>query len=235
MAFRTAEHLIEICNNLGIQYIFKASFDKANRMSIDSERGVGLAEGLKILREIREELAVPVITDVHEGWQAEVVGSVVDVMQIPAFLCRQTDLLVAVGRIGKPVNIKKGQFMNPADMKYAAEKIESSGNDMVLLTERGSSFGYGDIVLDPRSIVIMMELGYPVVLDVTHTTQRPGSAGGKTGGDRKFTPYFVKVGVALGVETFFMEIHPDPANAISDAQSQIPLNEAKDVIGLITK
>jgi len=233
MAFATAEFLKRVTTKLGIPFVFKASFDKANRMSIGSKRGIGLSEGLEVLYRIREELDLPIITDVHESCQTEKVAHVVDALQIPSFLSRQTDLLLSAAETGKPVNIKKGQFLKPDDMQYLAQKVHSTGNNNVLFTERGTSFGYGDIILDPRSIIEMKSSGYPVVLDVTHTTQKPGANAGTTGGNREYTPYFVKLGVALGVDAIYMEIHPDPNNAISDKECQIPLDNAENILKLI--
>ncbi len=235
MAFRVCEGLLKGCQERGLDFVYKGSFDKANRMRVDSARGIGIDEGLRILADIGDEFGVMTLSDVHSVDEVEAVGGVCDVIQIPAFLCRQTDLVLAAGKSGSWVNVKKGQFMAPGDMGYIAEKVRSTGNEKVILTERGTSFGYGDIVLDPRSIVIMKELGYPVVLDVTHTTQRPGSGGGVTGGERRFTPYFMRVGMALGVDGIYMEVHTDPEKAISDRGSQIPLKDVAAMLDILSR
>ncbi|MFP4460464.1 MAG: 3-deoxy-8-phosphooctulonate synthase [Candidatus Zixiibacteriota bacterium] len=230
MAFETAGHIKKISQKLSIPFVFKGSFDKANRMSINSKRGIGIDKGLDILAQIREHFSIPVLTDMHESNQAEMISQSVDCIQIPAFLCRQTDLVIAAAETGLPVNIKKGQFISPEDMKFIAGKIESTGNKNVMLTERGTSFGYGDIILDPRSLIIMKNLGYPVILDVTHTTQKPGSAGGKSGGNREFTPYFIRLGMAFNVDAIYLETHPNPAKAISDKENQIPLSDLENIL-----
>ncbi len=230
MAMQTAQKLAEITDKLEIPFVFKASFDKANRLSIESGRGLGFPKGLLVLRNVKEKVGVKILTDVHETYQIEAVSSVADILQIPAFLCRQTDLVVAAASTGKAINIKKGQFLAPQDIRYIAEKAKSAGNDRIILTERGASFGYHDIVFDPRSIVIMKEFGYPVIVDVTHLCQQPGALGGRTGGNRKFAVPFAKAGLALGADGIFMEIHPDPQNAISDKDVQIPLDEAEKVL-----
>ena len=210
MTLATASALRKITSKMGIPFIFKASFDKANRLSIESERGVGLTNGLKILLKVKETLGLPILTDIHESYQAEAVASVADIVQIPAFLSRQTDILLAAAATKKVINIKKGQFLAPEDMKYIAGKALSVGCKQIILTDRGTSFGYHDLVLDPRGIIYMKRLGYPVILDVTHTTQKPGAAGGSTGGDRSLTPHFIRLGFALGVDGIYMEVHPDP-------------------------
>ncbi len=230
MVFQVAETLGEITAKLDIPFIFKASYDKANRLSIESKRGMGFPRGLAVLSEISKRFDFPIITDVHETYQVEAVSSVVDILQIPAFLCRQTDLVLAAAKTGKPVNIKKGQFLSPYDMKFIAGKAEYIGNKSIILTERGSSFGYNDLILDPRSIVIMKEFGFPVIVDITHTCQKPGAGEGKSGGDRKFAVPFGKVAFALDADGIYMEVHPDPENAISDSQIQIPLDMAEKVI-----
>jgi len=233
MALETAEKLANITSKLNIPYIFKGSYDKANRLSINSGRGLGFPRGLGVLRKIRETFNIPVLTDVHETYQVEAVASVVDIIQIPAFLCRQTDLVLAAASTGKPINIKKGQFMAPEDMKYIAQKAEYKGNKNIMITERGTSFGYHDLVLDPRSIVILKSLGYPVILDITHSAQKPGGIAGASGGERKFVIPFGKVGVALGVDGIYMEVHPAPEKAISDKFIQVPLDEAENYIKAI--
>jgi 2-dehydro-3-deoxyphosphooctonate aldolase (KDO 8-P synthase) len=218
-----------ICAELGIEYVFKSSFDKANRTSSGSYRGPSVESGLEILRRVKSELKVPIVTDVHESYQCEEVASVVDVLQIPAFLCRQTDLLVAAAKTGKPVKIKKGQFMAPEDMKFAVEKVRGEGNNKVFLTERGSSFGYHNLVVDYRSLPIMRQYT-PVVFDVTHSVQRPGGLGGKSGGDRQYAGMLARAAAAVGVDGFFIETHPTPEKALSDGPNMIPLNEMKDFV-----
>jgi len=230
ICFEIAERVGALCCELGIGYIFKASFDKANRMSIDSFRGPGIEKGLEILAEIKSRLGLPVLTDVHEVWQVERVAEVADILQVPAFLCRQTDLVVAAAKCGKPVNFKKAQFMSPADMKTVADKAVSSGNSDILLTERGSSFGYGNLVVDMRGLVVMRELGYPVVFDATHSVQRPGGLGTASGGDPQFVPYLVRAACAVGIDALFIETHPDPSKALSDAATMIPLDTLRSVL-----
>jgi 2-dehydro-3-deoxyphosphooctonate aldolase (KDO 8-P synthase) len=209
---------------LGIQYVFKASFDKANRTSLESYRGPSMEDGLQILERVKKDLKVPIVTDVHESYQCAEVAHVADVLQIPAYLCRQTDLLKAAGKTGKAVKVKKGQFMAPEDMQYAIAKVRGEGNDKVFLTERGTMFGYNNLVVDMRSLPIMRKYT-PVVFDVTHSVQRPGGLGGKSGGDRQFTPYLAKAAAAAGVDGFFIETHPNPEKALSDGPNMIPLNE----------
>jgi 2-dehydro-3-deoxyphosphooctonate aldolase (KDO 8-P synthase) len=225
-----AGRLVEICARLDIGCVFKASFDKANRTSVESFRGPGIEKGLEILAQIRTEFGVPVLTDVHETWQADPAGQTVDILQIPAFLCRQTDLLLACGRTGKTVNVKKGQFVAPHDMVNAVRKIESTGNRRILLSERGSSFGYNQLVADMTSIPVMRETGYPVVFDATHSVQRPGGLGNASGGNRQFIPTLVKAAVAAGADALFLETHPDPDRALSDAASQLPLDELEGLL-----
>ena len=230
MVLRVAETLGKITSKLEIPFVFKASYDKANRLSVESERGMGFPRGLAVLAEIATEFDFPIITDVHETYQVEAVSSVADILQIPAFLCRQTDLVLAAAKTGKPINIKKGQFIAPENMKFIAGKALSVGNERIMLTERGSSFGYNDLIFDPRSIVTMKEFGFPIIVDVTHTCQKPGASGGKSGGDRKFAIPFGKVALALDADGIYMEVHPDPANAISDSEIQIPLDSAEKFI-----
>lgn len=220
-----AHTLAEIREALGIPIIFKASFDKANRTSIDSFRGPGLKEGLKMLAAVREEFGLPLTTDIHEPYQAAPVAEVVDILQIPAFLCRQTDLLVAAAQTSAIVNIKKAQFLSGEDMQYPATKITASGNEKVLLTERGNMFGYNNMVVDFRNIPVMKAHGFPVVMDCTHSVQRPGSAGGATGGNRAFIPYMAKAAQVWGADGYFMEVHPDPDHAKSDGPNQWPLHK----------
>jgi 2-dehydro-3-deoxyphosphooctonate aldolase (KDO 8-P synthase) len=204
-----------------LPYVFKASFDKANRTSIDSFRGPGLEEGLEVLAAVREEIGVPVLTDFHEPGQAEPVAQVADVLQVPAFLCRQTDLLVAAARTGRPVNIKKGQFMAPGDMAASAGKLEASGCNSILLTERGTTFGYHNLVVDMRGIPEMQQTGYPVIFDVTHSVQRPAAQGTCSGGDRELAPTLARAAVAAGANGVFIETHPEPDNALCDASTML--------------
>jgi 2-dehydro-3-deoxyphosphooctonate aldolase (KDO 8-P synthase) len=218
-----AESILQITSRVGIPLVFKASFDKANRSSVSSYRGPGMAEGLDILASIRAELNVPVTTDIHEPSQAAPAAEAVDLLQIPAFLCRQTDMLIAAGRTGKPVNIKKGQYMAPWDMEHAVKKVASTGNEGILLTERGASFGYNNLVCDFRSLGIMRGTGRPVILDVTHSLQLPGGRGDSSGGMSEFIPALARAGVAFGVDALFMEVHDDPANALSDGPNSLPL------------
>lgn len=226
ICMETGTHVKEVCASLGIDYVFKASFDKANRTSKESYRGPSMDSGLQILSRVKKDLNVPVVTDVHESYQCDEVAAVVDVLQIPAFLCRQTDLLVAAAKTGKPVKVKKGQFMAPEDMKFAVEKVREEGNPNVFLTERGSSFGYHNLVVDFRSLPIMRQY-CPVVFDVTHSIQRPGGLGGKSGGDRQFASYLAKAAAAVGVDGFFIETHPNPEKALSDGPNMVPLHELK--------
>lgn len=223
MAFETARRLAGLCAQRSVPYLFKGSFDKANRTSGASGRGVGMDEGLRILARIRDEIGCPVTTDIHTPDQAEPVARVVDLLQIPAFLCRQTDLLHAAGRTGLPVNVKKGQFVAPLDMAHAVEKLKAAGAGGVLLTERGTMLGYHDLVVDFRSIPQMRSLGVPVVFDATHSTQRPAAHGDRSGGDASFALALGRAAVAVGVDVIFAEVHPDPKRAISDAESQLPL------------
>ncbi len=225
-----AGHVKDICRALEMPYIFKSSFDKANRTSISSFRGPGIEEGLKILQHVREAADVPVLTDIHSPEQAAIVAEVVDVLQIPAFLCRQTDLLVAAAQTGLPVNIKKGQFMAPQDMGRAAEKVTSIGNERVMLCERGTCFGYRDLVVDMRSIVLMKRLGYPVVFDATHSVQRPAAHGCKSGGDRDMAPSLATAAVAIGADGVFLETHPQPQDALSDGATMLPLESMRTVL-----
>lgn len=229
MALDLAARLSALASKLGVAYIFKASFDKANRTSVDSFRGPGIDKGLDILAEIRERFGVPVLTDVHEPWQCARVAQVCDVLQIPAFLARQTDLVVAAGETGAVVNVKKGQFMAPEDMAQVIRKIESTGNKRIVLCERGASFGYRNLVADMRSLLIMRELGYPVVMDATHSVQRPGGLGTGSGGDGRFAPALARAAVATGVDGVFMETHMNPKKALSDAANAIAF---KDIEGL---
>ncbi|MGP1253385.1 MAG: 3-deoxy-8-phosphooctulonate synthase [Kiloniellales bacterium] len=222
----------EVADRLDIGLIYKTSFDKANRTSLGSNRGLGLEEALPILAEVRESVGCPVLTDVHLPEQCAVAAEAVDVLQIPAFLCRQTDLLVAAAATGKVVNVKKGQFLAPWDMRNVADKIALSGNHKILLTERGASFGYNTLVTDFRSLPIMAETGYPVVFDATHSVQQPGGQGGTSGGQREFVPVLARAAVAVGVAAVFMETHQDPDNAPSDGPNMVPFKELE---GLLTQ
>ena len=221
MALDLAKRLSALAKKLAVKFIFKASFDKANRTSVDAFRGPGLAKGLEILAEVRQTFGVPVLTDVHEPWQCRPVAEVCDVLQIPAFLARQTDLVVAAGETGAVVNVKKGQFMAPEDMAPVIRKIESTGNRRIVLCERGASFGYRNLVADMRSLLIMRELGYPVVMDATHAVQRPGGLGTGSGGDGRYAPALARAAVATGVDGVFMETHVNPKRAKSDAANAI--------------
>ena len=227
MALDLAMRLNALARRLRVQYIFKASFDKANRTSVDSFRGPGIDEGLDILAEIRAKVGVPVLTDVHEPWQCSRVAAVCDVLQIPAFLARQTDLVVAAGETGAVVNVKKGQFMAPEDMAQVIRKIETTGNRRIVLCERGASFGYHNLVADMRSLLVMRELGYPVVMDATHSVQRPGGLGTGSGGDGKYAPALARAAVATGVDAVFMETHPNPKVAKSDAANALKLADVE--------
>jgi 2-dehydro-3-deoxyphosphooctonate aldolase (KDO 8-P synthase) len=223
-----------ICTKLGIDYVFKASFDKANRTSGTSYRGPSVDMGLEILAMVKKDLGVPVVTDVHESYQCAEAASVADVLQIPAFLCRQTDLLKAAAQTGKAVKIKKGQFMAPEDMKYAVDKVRSEGNNNVFLTERGASFGYHTLVVDMRSLPIMRQFT-PVVFDVTHSVQQPGGKGGSSGGQREFAPFLARAAAAAGVDGFFIETHPNPDKALSDGPNMIPLQHMEAFVTTLKK
>lgn len=229
MVLSTAETLKRVCEDLHIRLIFKSSFDKANRTS-SSPRGIGMEEGLRILSEVKEQLALPILTDVHESWQCAPVAEVADVLQIPAFLSRQTDLIQAAAKTGKIVNIKKGQFMAPWDMKGAIEKVRAVSNSEVWLTERGSSFGYGRLVVDMTSLVEMRQFGCPIVFDATHAVQQPSGANGVTGGNREMVPYLMRAAAAVGVDGMFVEVHPNPEQAISDAANQLRLSEIRQIL-----
>lgn len=234
-AFSSAVRLKKIAKDLKIPYIFKSSYDKANRSSVDSYRGPGLREGLRILARIRLELGLPVLTDVHTAEEASEAARVVDVIQIPAFLCRQTDLLVAAGRTGVVVNVKKGQFMSPLEMKNAISKIESTGNNKILLTERGNSFGYNNLVVDMRGMSIMKTFGYPVIYDATHSVQLPGGQGRSSGGQREFVFPLARAATGLGVAGLFMEIHPTPESAKSDGPNSVRLTDLKGQLKVLRK
>ncbi len=229
-ALTIGRELKEICSRHGIEYVFKASFDKANRSSIDSYRGPGLEAGLETLGEIRDTLGVPVLTDFHTPEQADAVAEVVDVLQIPAFLCRQTDLIVAAAKTGLPLHIKKGQFLSAEEMSNVVDKAAAAGNEQVILCERGAQFGYNNLVVDMRNLEIMKELGQPVVFDATHSVQRPGARGESTGGDRRFAYPLARAATAVGVAGLFMEVHDDPPSAKCDSATQLPLDGIEPII-----
>jgi 2-dehydro-3-deoxyphosphooctonate aldolase (KDO 8-P synthase) len=224
-ALRHAERVREIARRAGLPVVYKSSFDKANRTSLQSFRGVGMDEGLAILAEVRRELGLPVLTDVHEKEQVAAVAEVVDVLQTPAFLCRQTDFIVAVARAGKPVNLKKGQFLSPAEMAQVVAKARATGNERLLVTERGFAFGYNDLVADMRSLPVLAETGCPVVFDATHSVQQPGGLGTASGGERRFVAPLARAAVAAGADAVFLEVHEDPARALSDGATSVPLAE----------
>lgn len=227
---RIGERAKEIAQSLGVPYVFKASFDKANRSSYKSFRGPGLAEGLKLLADIKKTLGVPVVSDIHSIEQVEPAAKVLDIIQIPAFLCRQTDLLFAAAKTGKPVNVKKGQFLAPWDMQNVVDKIKEAGNENIMLTERGASFGYNNLVTDMRSLAIMRKMGYPVVFDATHSVQLPGGAGTSSSGQREFVSYLTRAAVAVGIDVLFMEIHDCPEEALSDGPNMIRLSDLPQVL-----
>jgi 2-dehydro-3-deoxyphosphooctonate aldolase (KDO 8-P synthase) len=230
LVFETAKKLKEITDKLNLDFVFKTSYDKANRTSIKSFRGPGLEKGLAIIKEIKKALNIKVLTDVHDVHDVEKVAEVVDVIQIPAFLSRQTDLILEVSRTGKIVNVKKAQFMAPWDIKFVIEKIESVGNRNIWITERGYIFGYNNLVVDFRSIVIMKKFGYPVIYDATHSLQKPSAGNGFSGGEREFIPYLARAAVAVGIDGLFMEVHPNPEKALSDAQTQYPLSQLENLL-----
>jgi 2-dehydro-3-deoxyphosphooctonate aldolase (KDO 8-P synthase) len=235
LARRVTSAMQEICAKLGFSYVFKASFDKANRTSITSYRGPGIDRGLEILARIREEMQVPVISDVHEPDQAEKAAEVLDIIQIPAFLCRQTDLLVRVSKTAKPISLKKGQFVSPWDMQYAVNKIREGGSSTVMLVERGASFGYNNLVVDMRSFPVMQGFGCPVIYDATHSVQLPGGSGGSSGGQREFIEPLVRAATAAGVDGLFMEVHPDPDNALCDGPNSIPLDQVQSILEQVSR
>jgi 2-dehydro-3-deoxyphosphooctonate aldolase (KDO 8-P synthase) len=229
-ALQHATALKEKADRVGVPYIFKSSYDKANRSSVGSFRGPGLEKGLEILAEVKRQVGVPVLTDVHEIDQVGPVKEVADILQIPAFLCRQTDFVIAVGNSGKIVNVKKGQFLAPWDMRNVVEKIRSTGNEQILLTERGVSFGYNNLVSDMRSLVVMRELGYPVVFDATHSLQLPGGLGNASDGERRYIPALARAGVAAGIDALFMEVHQDPDHALSDGPNSLDLKDFEKLL-----
>jgi len=225
-----AEQMVEACAASGAQYVFKASYDKANRTSLGGKRGVGMDEGLTILSKIGAEFGCPILTDIHSEAQCPAVAQAVDILQIPAFLCRQTDLLLAAGETGAAINVKKGQFLAPWDMANVISKLESTGNERLLLTERGTSFGYNTLVADMRGLPIMAQSGYPVVMDATHSVQQPGGQGGSSGGQREFAPVMARAAVSLGIAAVFIETHEDPDNAPSDGPNMIPLTQMPQLV-----
>jgi len=225
-----AQEINDICKHVGVDFVYKSSFDKANRSSIDSFRGEGMEFGLEVLAQVKDEIGAPVITDVHESWQVEKTAEVADILQIPAFLCRQTDLLVAAAKSGKAVNVKKGQFLAPWDAKNIVDKVQAAGCEKILLTERGASFGYNNLVVDLRSFPIMRSFGVPVVFDVTHSLQLPGGLGKATGGQAEYIEDFARAGVACGVDAVFMEVHDNPAKAPSDGPNQLPLSRLEKLL-----
>jgi 2-dehydro-3-deoxyphosphooctonate aldolase (KDO 8-P synthase) len=235
LCLKVAEKLAQTCHQLGVTFIFKASYDKANRTSGKSFRGPGLEEGLRVLAKVRREIGVPILTDVHSDAQTSEAGEVVDVLQIPAFLCRQTDLIEAAVLTGKIVNIKKGQFLSPTEMGHVTNKARDAGGDKLLLTERGTTFGYNNLVADMRSIPIMKRLGFPVIFDATHSVQLPGGDGDKSGGQREFAPVLARSAVAAGADGLFIETHPTPATALSDGPNMIPLAEMPRLIASLLK
>lgn len=234
-AMRHAKTLRAIARKVGIPFIFKASYDKANRTSVASFRGPGIKKGLKILRRIKDELGLPVISDVHSNDEMDEAAKVLDIIQIPAYLCRQTDLILEAAKTGKVVNVKKGQFLAPWDMKHVVSKIESAGNKNILLTERGVSFGYNTLVSDFRSIIIMKDFGYPVVYDATHSVQSPGGMGERSGGDRKYIPYLAMASVACGADAVFMEVHEEPDKALSDGPNMVCINDLEALLAKLIK
>lgn len=233
ITLRVAEFLSETSKALDIPIVFKTSYDKANRTSIDSYRGPGIDKGLEIIRRVKEETGLPVLSDVHTAEDVIKAAEVLDVIQIPAFLCRQTDLLLAAANTGRTINVKKGQFISPAEMGQAVHKITSTGNENILLTERGTFFGYNNLVVDFRSIPIMKEFGYPVIFDATHSVQLPGGGGNRSGGQREFVENLARAAVAAGVDGVFLEVHPDPDSALCDGPNSLPLNQVRSLLGLL--
>ncbi|MBA4417483.1 MAG: 3-deoxy-8-phosphooctulonate synthase [Syntrophus sp. (in: bacteria)] len=235
ITLRHAEKLAKLTDTLHIPFIFKSSYDKANRTSVQSYRGPGIEEGLEILKEVKEQLGVLILTDVHSVEEAYMAGEVVDVLQIPALLSRQTDLLVACGKTAKAVNIKKGQFLSPKDMEYAVAKVESTGNSRILLTERGSSFGYNTLVNDFRAIPILKGFGYPVIFDATHSVQKPGGMEGRSGGEREFIFPLARAAIATGADGIFMEVHEDPSRALCDGDNSLPLEDLAHILKVLKR
>lgn len=230
LAREVVREMQAITARLGVSYVFKSSFDKANRTSLESYRGPGAEKGLRLLGRLREEFGVPVVSDIHEANQAEAAGAVLDILQIPAFLCRQTDLLVAAARTGKVVNVKKGQFVSPWDMEHAINKLRSAGCERILLTERGASFGYNNLVVDMRSLPVMRSFGWPVIFDATHSVQLPGGAGSSSGGQRQFIPALARAAMAVGIDGLFIEVHPDPDRALCDGPNSLPLDQVEPLL-----
>ncbi len=230
-----ADNLSQKSKELGITYIFKASFDKANRTSLKSFRGPGIKDGLEVLKKVRDKFQIPILTDIHETYQAEIVSSVVDVIQIPAFLCRQTDLIAAAIKTGKIVNIKKGQFLSPTEMGQVIQKAEGLGGKKLIITERGTTFGYNNLVVDFRSIPIMKRFGYPIIFDATHSVQLPGGAGDRSGGQNEFAPTLAKSAIAAGADGLFFETHPEPKNALSDGANMVPLEKLPPLLNELVK
>ncbi len=230
MAYPIAEHILEITDRLEIPFIFKASYKKANRSRLDSFSGIGDEKALKILRDISEKLDIPVVTDIHSAEEAQLAAGYVDVLQIPAFLCRQTELLVAAGKTGKVINIKKGQFVSGEAMRFAVEKVQSTGNENIWLTERGNMFGYGDLVVDYRNIPAMQSIGFPVILDITHSLQQPNQSSGITGGNPQLIETIGRAGIAAGVDGIFLEAHPQPSTAKSDGANMLPLDKLEKLL-----
>ena len=230
LIFQTAEYLKNICEKLSIPFIFKSSFDKANRSSISSYRGPGIEKGLEILNKVREKFNIPITSDIHCVSQINLASEILDLIQIPAFLSRQTDLIVETAKTGKPLNIKKGQFLAPWDIKNVIEKATSTGNENVMITERGTCFGYNNLVTDFRALPIMRKFGYPVIFDATHSVQQPGGLGKSSGGNREFVPYLAKGAIAIGCDGIFMEVHPDPEKALSDGPNMIKLDEVEALL-----
>lgn len=230
MVLSIAKKMKDITDKLGIPYTFKASFDKANRTSISGFRGPGIEKGLRILQKVKDTYNLPICTDIHEPWQAEKAAAICDILQIPAFLCRQTDLLVAAAKTGKCINIKKAQFLAPWDMKNCVEKVRQSGNNNVMLCERGTTFGYNTLVVDMTGLRVMKDMGVPVIFDATHSVQKPGGNGTSTGGNRQYVEYLAKAAVSVGVDGLFMETHPDPDNAKSDGPNMVPLGEMEELL-----
>lgn len=230
MTMEVASELKNICSRLDIPFIFKSSFDKANRTSVTSPRGIGIDKGLQILQRVKTELNLPIVTDVHESWQCPIVAEVADILQIPAFLCRQTDLLIAAAETGRAINVKKGQFLAPWDMRNVVEKLRSTGNERIMICERGTSFGYNNLVVDMTGLVEMRQFGVPVVFDATHSVQKPGGQGGITGGNRTMVPHLMRAAIAVGVDAIFAEVHPDPDKAFSDAANQLHLSNVEEIL-----
>jgi 2-dehydro-3-deoxyphosphooctonate aldolase (KDO 8-P synthase) len=230
LVFEVAEAVNAVCKKLGVQYIFKASFDKANRTSASTFRGPGVAAGLAVLQEVKDKLGLPVLTDIHESSHVAQVAEVVDVLQIPAFLCRQTDLLMAAAATGKAINVKKGQFLSPQEMSQVAQKLRAAGVENLLLTERGNSFGYNTLVVDFRSLPQLQSFGCPVIFDATHSVQQPGGQGGTSGGQREYVAPLARAAVAVGVDGLFMEIHPNPDKALSDGPNMLPLHRLEPLL-----